>query len=100
MNPNLKDDVELSSIKMSPLLFYAISSFLIVGMVGCCIMNGTKKRPYVTDVTHRYPTATGWTIENSFNNNIMLHVYIDDKIIATFKSFILVQDYEIKEKYK
>ena len=55
----------------------------------------------IKEVTHRYPTATGWTIENSVSNNsTMLHVCIDSRIIATFKSFILVQDYDIKEKVK
>ncbi len=39
-------------IKMSPLLFYAISSFLIVGMVACCLMDDSKKRT----APHRYPT--------------------------------------------
>jgi hypothetical protein len=46
----------LSSIKMSPLIFYAISAFLIAGMIACCLMDDSKKRTGVTNVTHRYPT--------------------------------------------
>ena len=54
---NLKEEDDITSIKMSPLLFYTISTGLIIGMYGCLIMFSDKpKRTYVKDVTHRYPT--------------------------------------------
>jgi hypothetical protein len=51
---NLKEESVISSIKMSPLLYYSISAGLIVGMYVCLTM--FPEKPKRKDVTHRYPT--------------------------------------------
>jgi hypothetical protein len=53
LNPNLKEEDDITSIKMSPLLFYTISAGLIIGMYGCLIMFSDKAKP---TAPHRYPT--------------------------------------------